>query len=122
FGDDVERMEIQQVSLDGEGIGPERRPVPYVGDRIKTFIPHPGTSDVNAILGRQLLVAAQIDGRDRVLGAAAVSPACGGQNAERPGQKVARAADTSLRDKLAEVAAGNRFAAQAHFGIDLDLK
>src|SRR5208337_4513282 len=74
------------------------------------------------MLRRQLLVAAQIDGRDGVLGTVAASPARSGQDAERPGQKMAGTADASLRNELADMAAGNRFAPQSHFGIDFDLE
>src|SRR5262249_50954179 len=64
---ELDGMKVQQVGLDGEGIGPERRTVANVRHGVKAFSVDDRARDVNTIGWDQLLITAQVDGGDGVL-------------------------------------------------------
>src|SRR6266478_4630878 len=91
----LDRVEVQQVALDGEGVGSKGWAVPDVGDGVEAFFADSRAADVDTVLGNEFFVAAQVDGGNRVL-AAVTAPASGcGENRERAPQQVAGAADTA---------------------------
>src|ERR1017187_10858920 len=100
-------MKVQQVRLDGKGIRTERRPVPNVGNGVETFLAHPRPRNVHAIFWRQFLIAAEIDGRDRVLRPVTASPPRSGADAERSQQQRSRSRDVAFLDQLADSRARN---------------
>src|SRR3954447_23479945 len=59
-------MKIQEMGFNGVGIRAESRTVAYVGHGIEAFFGDASTSDVDAVLGNEFFVAAQVDGGDRV--------------------------------------------------------
>ena len=73
---DFERMEIQQVAFDGEGIGAERRSISDIGDRIKTLVFHARARNVHAVLRYQFFVACKVDSRNCVFRSIAPPSAC----------------------------------------------
>src|SRR3954452_21686831 len=112
-------MKVQEVGFNGKGVGAEGGAVTDVGNGIEALGTDAGTGNVHAVLGNELLVAAQINGGNGVLRSVATAASWRGKNAERSVQQVAGAADTSCSDEFADVAAGHRFAAQLHLRIDL---
>src|SRR5216683_3346189 len=115
-------MEIQQMGFDGKRILSERGTIPNVRDRIKAFFANPRPSDVYTVFGRQLFVAADVDGRDRVFGAETASTARSGPNTERARQQKSCAADVPLADQLTNACAGDGFASHNHLRIRNDLE
>src|SRR5450432_3824166 len=122
LGRQVNRMEIQQVRLDGEQFCAKRRAIADVGDRIEALRAHSRPCDVDAVLGNQFFVARQVDGRHGVFRAVAAPASRRSQNAEWTRQKMPRPADAPIDEELANLAAGDALAAQLHLGIDLDLE
>ena len=103
-------------------IGAERRTIADVGDGIEALAAHPGARDVDAVFRDQFVVARQVDGGHGVFRSVAASAARGRENAERTCQQMTRTADTAFAQKLTDVAAGNRLAAQAHLRVVVDFK
>src|SRR2546425_6511269 len=110
-------MEIQQMGFDGKRILSEGGAIPNVGDRIKAFLANARPSDVHTVFGRQLFVAAEVDGRDRVFGAVTASTARSGANTERARQQKSCVADVPLSDQLTNACAGDGFASHNHLRI-----
>src|SRR5216684_3209438 len=110
-------MEIQQMGFDGKRVLSECGTIPNVRDRIKAFLANPRTSDVHTVLGRQLFVAVEVDGRDRVFGAVTASTARSGANTERARQQKSCAVDVPLADQLTNACAGDGLASHNHLGI-----
>src|SRR5579862_5001161 len=103
FRGEFNRVKVQQVGFDGEGVRAESRAIADVGDGVEAFFGNAGASDVNTVFRNQFLVSAQVDGGNGVFGAIATAAACGRQNAKRASQQVSRAADTPLGDQFANV-------------------
>src|SRR5713226_7003518 len=102
-------MEIQQMGFDGKRILSERGTIPNIRDRIKALFANTRPSDVHTVSWRQLFVAAEVDGRDRVFGAVTASTARSGPNTERARQQKSCATDVPLPDQLTNTCAGNGF-------------
>src|SRR5512140_1366143 len=100
-------MEIQQVALDRERVLPECRAIANVGDRIEALAVHLHARDVNAVLGNELVVAAEVDGRNRVLVTVSASATRRAHDVERPAEQLAGLANVSLPEKFADTAAGD---------------
>src|SRR5690242_10344878 len=123
FGGQFQRVEVEQVSLDGKRFRAKGWAVANVGYGIEALFRHARARDVDAVTRHQFVVAAEVDGRDCVFGAKAAATARIGNNAERAAQEVAGVADVAFRgDELAHAAAGNGMAANAHLGINLNFK
>src|SRR3984957_17231101 len=122
FRSQVQGMEAQQVGFDGIQIRSKCRTVAHIRDRIKTLAADARPGDVDAVLGNEFLVAGQVDGGHGVFRAVAAAAAWCAENAKWTRQKMARAADASGSEQLANLAAGDGFPAQGHLGIDLDIK
>src|SRR6266576_1639524 len=108
-------MKIQEMTLNGERVGSERRTVPDIGDGVEAFVANPRAGDVDAILRHEFFVAAQVDGRHGVLAAIAAATAGRGEDCEGAAQQLTRATDSTSGEKLANLTAGDAFAAQRHF-------
>src|SRR5437879_10982470 len=93
-------MEIQQMGFDGKRILSERGAIPNIRNRVKAFFANARPGDVHTVFGRQLFVAAEVDGRDRVFGSVTASTARSGPNAERACQQKSCAAYVPLPDQL----------------------
>src|SRR5579859_2495446 len=115
-------MEVEQVGFDGEGFVAEGWAHADVGDRIKGFVVDTRAGEVNAVTRHKVVIPAQVDGRDGVAMAIAAAASGSAGNAEDSSQQALRLADFSCADQRADLAAGNRNAAQHHHRIDLHLK
>src|SRR5215472_15240399 len=105
-------MEVQQVALDGEGVGPKRRPHADIRHSVETLPVDSHARDVYAIRRNQFIVARQVDGRN---GIARTEPAPASrvrENTERTPQQRACALDTSRSNQAANFAARHMMAAQ----------
>src|SRR5437764_15144472 len=111
-------MEVQQVRLNGEQLGPEGRTIPYVGHRIKALRCHARPRDVNAVFGYELFVTRQVNGWDGVLRSVPAASSRHTQDAKRTRQQMSRAAHAPGRNQLANLRAGNGFAAEPHLGTE----
>ena len=101
---------------------PKRGTAAHVGDRVEAFLAHASTRDVDAVPGHEFFVTAQVDGGNCVFRSVSSPPARSGEHAERMPQQVPGAADPSLAQKFAHLAAGDGLPAQLHLGIDFDLE
>src|SRR5512146_1120770 len=61
FRVEVEGMEVEEMSFDGERFGAKSRAFSHVGYRIETFLGHARAGDVNAIARDQFLIAAEVN-------------------------------------------------------------
>ena len=64
-------MKIQDVAFDGKGVGTESGAVADICDRLKNFAVDLEIGYIYADRGSELIVAGQVDGWNRVLGAVA---------------------------------------------------
>ena len=71
------RVEIEQVGFDGEGVGSKGRTVADVGDGVEGFAgftcPNCQRCDVDTVCGKQFCVGSKVDRGDRVAGAVAAA-------------------------------------------------
>src|SRR5215472_15400623 len=74
FGLQLKRMEVEQVTLNGEGIGTKGRAVANVGHRVEGFGSDAQARDVDAMGWHQLVVAGEVDGWNSVLVAVTTTP------------------------------------------------
>src|SRR5258708_177074 len=86
----VNRMEVQQVRLDGKRLRAERRTIANIGHGLKALASNARPCDVNAVFGNKLLVASQVDGRYGIFRAIAASASGRPQNTERARQQMPR--------------------------------
>src|ERR1051326_8064834 len=115
-------MEIEQMGFNGEGFIAKSRPHADVGDRVERLIVHAGAGEINAIAGNQVVIAAQVDGGNRVAMAVAASAPWCASDAEDASQKPPRQADPACAQQRPNLAAGNGNAAHYHHGISLHYK
>src|SRR5947209_18585201 len=107
-------MKIQQVSFNGKQVIAKSGALAYVGDGIKYLITNACAGEVNAITGHQFVIPAEVDGRDGVLVSVTTAAAGVGGDTEYPSQQTARAAHFAGGNQIADVAAGDRLAANHH--------
>src|SRR6516225_4929792 len=110
-------MEVQQVALDGERVGPKRRTHTNIAHSVETFPIDSHARDVYAIRRNQLVVARQVDGRN---GIALTEPAPASrvrENTERTPQQRPRAFHAPGGDQATNLAARHMMPAQQLFRI-----
>src|ERR1700686_514698 len=110
------------MGFNGKQFGTKGRTVAHIRDRLELLGADTRAGDVNAVFGHKFFVARQVDGGHRVLRSVAAAAAGCAENAERARQEMPRPTHVAGCEQLANLAAGNRFAAQSHLRVRLDLK
>lgn len=120
FRGQVEGMEVEQVSFNGERLGAECGALADIGYGIETLFGDTGAGNVNAIARHQFLIAAEVDGGNGVFSAIAAAAARSGDDTEGAAKQVAGIAEVALGgNQVAHAAAGNGVAADGHFRVNL---
>ena len=115
-------MEVEQVGLDGEGVGAEGGAVADVGDGFEEVggVPTLERGDVDAVSGEQFGVGGEVDGGDRVAGAVAAAGGGGAVDGEGAAEQSAGVADIACGDEGADAAGGDGAPRKMRGVIDAD--
>src|ERR1700693_5747695 len=110
------------MGFNGKQFRSKGRTVAHARDRFDVLCPDSRAGDVDAVFGHKFFVAREVDGGHRVLRSVAAAASGRAENAEGTGQEMPRPAHVARCEQLANLAAGDRFAAQSHLRVRLDLK
>src|SRR5215469_2469217 len=110
FGE-FDGVEVEDVRLDGEGVGPKGGTVANVGDGVERFIANFQCGDVDAVGGDEFGVGCEVDCGDGVACAVSAPRGRSALNVERAAEKRARLVHIASGDELPDAAGGDRQAA-----------